>query len=71
MSNHTITELITNPNVAITAGVGTAAVNTLLGALPLIINCGMVVYVVLLICHKAWQFYQDVKQKRDFNDPSK
>ena len=68
MSTHTITELATNPSIAVTAGVSTVALNTLIGALPIIINCGMVVYVVLLICHKAWQFYQDIKHKQAIYD---
>lgn len=70
MSTNTITELATNPSVAISAGVGTVALNTFIGALPIIINCGMVIYVVLLVCHKAWQFYQDVKHKRAVYDSS-
>lgn len=45
--------------------VGTAgAANMFIDHLPVLINCGMAIYVVLLISHKAWAFYTEYKEKR-------
>lgn len=65
-----ITETIMNPPVGVTAGVGTIGVNMFVATLPTVINIVMVIYLVVLVAHKSWQFYQEIKAKRN-GDSSK
>lgn len=60
-----ITETIMNPPVGVTTGVGVVATNMFVAVLPTVINVVMVIYLVVLVCHKSWQFYQEVKAKRN------
>ena len=60
-----ITETIMNPPVGVTAGVGTIGVNMFVATLPTVINIVMVIYLVVLVAHKSWQFYQEIKAKRN------
>lgn len=56
---------ITNPQVAVpTVAVGGAA-NAFIDHLPMLINCGMAVYVVLLVGHKAWTWYTEFKDRKN------
>ena len=65
-----ITETIMNPPVGVTAGVGTIGVNMFVATLPTVINVVMVIYLIVLVAHKSWQFYQEIKAKRN-GDSSK
>lgn len=63
MSLQTITEAVTNPQIAVpVATAGTVA--NLLVALPHIISVGWIVYLVLLIGHKGWQMYKEWRDDR-------
>lgn len=61
MINHSITENMTNPNVATTIG-GTAIVANLIGFLPTLINVFVAIYFALMIVHKAYQMWKEYKQ---------
>lgn len=61
---NTITETLMNPPIAVTTGLGAVAVNTFITALPVLINCVMAVYLVILVVHKSYQFYNEVKDRR-------
>jgi hypothetical protein len=62
-----ITETLTNPPVGVSTGVGVVATNMFIATLPTVINVIMVVYLIVLVAHKSWQFYQEVKAKRNGN----
>lgn len=57
MTPQEIIDQAVHPAVAIPAG-ATGALANMLGAMPHIINCAMVIYVLLLLCHKGWQMYE-------------
>lgn len=59
-----ITETLMNPPMAVVAGSGAVLVNTFITALPVLINCVMAVYLVILVCHKSYQFYNEIKDRR-------
>lgn len=60
----TITEYATNPPTAVVVGIGSGVVNTFIAALPLAINIITVVYLTLLVVHKAIQLYREFKGKQ-------
>lgn len=62
--NEQITETFMSPTAAITAGSGAVIVNTFITALPVLINCVMAVYLVILVVHKSYQFYNEIKDRR-------
>lgn len=62
--NNQITETFMSPAPAIVAGSGAVLVNTFITALPVLINCVMAVYLVILVCHKSYQFYNEIKDRR-------
>lgn len=66
-----ITETIMNPTAAVTTGLGAVAVNTFVTSLPILINCIMAIYLVILVGHKMYQFYNEVKDRRARNESSK
>lgn len=58
MNVPTIVEAVTHPNVAVpVTTVGTLA--SVLAALPHVVMCGWVIYLLLLISHKGWQMYKE------------
>lgn len=59
-----ISEAASSPQVAVplTSGV---ALSNVFQVLPDIINIGTVVYLSLLIVHKAWTMYQEYKQRKE------
>jgi len=59
-----ITEAITNPPTAITAGAGTVVTNMFIATLPVAINVIMAIYLIVVVCHKCWQFYNEIKDRR-------
>lgn len=69
--NNTITETLMNPPMAVTAGAGAVVVNTFITALPVLINCVMAIYLVILVTHKSYQFYNEIKDRRAKNASSK
>lgn len=62
MTPQEILDQATHPGVAIPAG-ATGALANMLGAMPHLINCGMVIYVVLLVVHKVQQMRKDKQDK--------
>jgi hypothetical protein len=54
---------VTSPNISIPIVGVTGFMNFLEGNLPLIINICTVVYLGLLISHKAYQMYKEIKGK--------
>lgn len=69
--NSQITETFMNPTAAVAAGSGAVIVNTFITALPVLINCVMAVYLVILVCHKSYQFYNEIKDRRVNRESSK
>lgn len=69
--NSTITETLLNPPTAVTTGAGAVIVNTFITSLPVLINCIMAIYLTVLVIHKGWQFYNEIKDRRAKNEPSK
>lgn len=67
----TITETMLNPPIAVAAGTGAVVLNTFITALPVLINSVMAVYLVILVAHKMYQFYNEIKDRRARNAPSK
>lgn len=64
MSLQSIVDAATNPQVAVPLS-GAGALAQLLAVLPHAVSAGWLIYVLLLISHKAWKMY---KEWRD--DPS-
>ena len=64
-----ITENLINPPVAITAGITVTAANAFIGALPVIINILMVIYLITLIVNGSWKFYKEMKARKLFENP--
>ena len=60
MDNFTDTILNTPSGVATTVSIST--INLMGVDLPFLINIGTAVYLALLILHKGWKMYKDVKQ---------
>lgn len=58
MSLQTIVDAATNPQVAVPVTTAGALAN-LLDALPHIVSAGWVVYILLIVSHKAWQMYKE------------
>lgn len=56
-----VTEVLLNPPTAVMAVGGVGFINTLIATLPLAINVATVVYLLVLISHKSWQFYREWK----------
>ena len=56
---------VTNPQVAVPVTVTGAGVNMIIDHLPIFINCGMAVYVVLLVVHKGLNLYTDWKNRKN------
>ncbi len=65
--DHSITENMTNPNVATTIG-GTAIVANLIGFLPVLINVFVAIYFLLMIMHKVYQMWKEYKQDKASKD---
>lgn len=66
-----ITETLTNPTAAVTVGTVAVVSNTFIAALPVIINCVMAVYLVILVAQKIYQFRNEIKDRRARNESSK
>lgn len=66
-----ITETFMNPPIAVVAGSGAVLVNTFVASLPVLINCVMAIYLVILVAHKSYQFYNEIKDRRAKNASSK
>jgi hypothetical protein len=64
-----ITETLTTPSVAIPAsGAGVVAIN-FIASLPVILNAFWIAYVFLLVFHKAYKIYREIKlDRRGDND---
>ena len=56
----TITENMTNPNVATAIG-GTTILANLIGLLPFLINVFVAIYFALMITHKVYQMHKEYK----------
>lgn len=64
MNLEQITETITTPSVAIPAsGAGVVAIN-FIASLPVVLNTLWIAYVVLLVFHKAYSIYRQIKEDR-------
>jgi hypothetical protein len=59
-----ITDQATHPAVAVPVVTTAGAANTFIDHLPILINLGMVLYVVLLVGHKGWTWYTEYKDRR-------
>lgn len=55
----------TNPQVAVPTVTTGAGINMIIDHLPIFINCGMAIYVVLLVAHKAWNFLNEYKDRKN------
>lgn len=51
-----------NTNTGVTATVGISTISLMGVNLPFLINVGTAIYLVLLIIHKGWKMYKDIKQ---------
>jgi hypothetical protein len=58
MSLQSLTEAVTNPNVAVPAASFGALANMMV-MVPHLINMGTAIYITLLVCHKGWQMYKE------------
>ena len=58
MSLQTITDSVTNPNVAVPVATVGTVFNAIID-LPYIISVGWLVYLALLIGHKIWQMWKE------------
>ncbi len=60
-----ITETLLNPPTAIATGGSSILLNTFVVSLPTLINVAMAVYLTVLIAHKSWQFYNEIRDRRN------
>lgn len=65
-----ITETLTTPSVAIpTSSAGVVAIN-FIASLPVVLNTLWIAYVILLVFHKAYKIYKEIKGDRGKDDGS-
>lgn len=62
-----ITDVASSPLVAVPLGIGAAAAN-FIALLPLLLNLAMFAYFVILVAHKIWVWYKEVKGEVEIKD---
>lgn len=62
-----ISDVASSPLVAIPLGLGTAAAN-FIALLPILINCAMFSYFVILVLHKIWVWWKEYKKEIPIKD---
>jgi hypothetical protein len=61
-------DAVTNPQIAVPV-VGTASfLSWFADVLPVLINVGSFIYIILVIIHKAWKMYKEWKTKDESSE---
>lgn len=58
-------ETFTSPSVAVPITTTTTVLSTFMDNMPMLLNIGSFIYLILLITHKAWQMYKEWKNKSE------
>lgn len=62
-----ISDVASSPLVAVPLGIGAATAN-FIALLPFLLNCAMFAYFIVLLAHKIWVWWKEVKGEVQIKD---